>query len=98
MTHTVLSAGPSPYVLTMLSADATRFRCLIGARFGRPVVPLLWRTNATSSGLGAEAVRPDWPGALLARDRSPLGSSVTSINGNSGPTGHAARAAAAPSA
>src|ERR1700694_5627293 len=81
MTHTFTSVGPSAYVPTMLSADATRLRWRIGARFGRPVVPLLWRIKATSSGLGSVAVRPDWLGVVLARCRSPLGSSVASMSG-----------------
>src|SRR6266581_2696090 len=59
MTHTVTSAGPSLYVPTMLYAEANRLRWRSGARFGRPVVPLLWRINATSSGPGSVAVRPD---------------------------------------
>ena len=38
----------------MLCVEAAMLPCLIGTRLGRPVLPLVCRMSATSSGAGAE--------------------------------------------
>ena len=48
-----------PQADPIVRVEATRLRCRSAARFGRPVVPLLWRMSATSSGPGGSAVRRD---------------------------------------
>ena len=61
MTHILLSSGFSPYVFTMLRVDVTRLACVSGTRLGRLVVPLVWRTSATSSGFGLSGEEEEVP-------------------------------------
>ena len=58
ITQSATSASPRAYVPAMVPAEAARFRCRSGTRLGRPVLPLVWSTSATSSGEGAPAERP----------------------------------------
>src|SRR2546426_229105 len=47
----------------MLATEAARLRCRSGTILGRLVVPLVWRTSATSSSLGSvRALRSDGTG------------------------------------
>src|SRR5437899_12633820 len=51
ITQSETSLAVSWYVLTTFAQDTARFLCFSGTRLGRPVLPLVWSTRATSSGL-----------------------------------------------
>src|SRR5579864_3484881 len=53
MTQSATSSVVSEYVAATFRADVARLQCLSGTRFGRPVLPLVCRISATSSGDGA---------------------------------------------
>src|SRR5579864_6591242 len=58
MTHSATSSVESVYVAATLRAEVARLQCLSGTRFGRPVLPLVCRIKAISSGDGADADTP----------------------------------------
>ena len=66
MTPRHRSSRPRSSVLATFAAEATRFRCRRGTRFGREVVPEVWRSKATSSGSGdSESLFRGPPGSSI---------------------------------
>src|SRR5580704_15130058 len=59
------SAGVSAYVFAIFAEETARLKCRRGTRFGRPVLPLVWRTRAISSAVGSVAFAPE--GAFTMR-------------------------------
>ena len=60
MTRNVLSEGDKLYVSLILCIDVSKFLCVSGTAFGRPVVPEVCRIKAVSSSDASE-------GALAAK-------------------------------
>ena len=58
----------------MFCVEAAMLRCRIGTRLGRPVLPLVCRTSAISSGEGAAAFFPAGAPAIRTKPVSSISS------------------------
>src|ERR1700689_1857383 len=53
--HSETSSSESAYVFAIFADETARLKCRKGTRLGRPVLPLVCRTRAISSAVGAVA-------------------------------------------
>src|SRR5580698_7135037 len=94
MMHKETSACERALEFAIFAEETARLKCRKGTRLGRPVLPLVCNTRATSSGVGSFAVAPvglpasqTLPSSLIPTGNTGTLRSDAALRANSAPAG-----------